>query len=164
LLARLPWTKPATATLPKVARINKDRRAHIERVVAMILARGEPTQFAYEATCRHAVRSRLCLAGWRWTDADEVAAGVVAAALKRIGAQRPTWKQGQHEWTQDGYGPIERTRCVRCNGPLPVGCWKFCCQPCAVNHHHRLEFLQSLQDGAAYDAVVQQVSFWRNTK
>jgi hypothetical protein len=151
-------------SVPKVVRINKDRRAHIVRVVAEVLARAEPTAFAFEAVCRYAIRSRLCLAGWRWADADDMPAGIVAAALKKVGAQRPTWKQGQQEWTQDGYGPIERTRCVRCNGRLPEGCWKFCCHPCAVNHHHRLEFLQSLEDGAAYDAVVQKIALWRNVR
>lgn len=164
MLARLPWTPPAAATPSKRVQINKDRRAHLVRVVGAILARAEPTPFVLEATCRHAIRSRLCLLGWTWAKADDMAAGIVRDGLCRIGAKRPSWKQGQPEWTQDGYSPIGRTLCVRCKGKLPQGHRKFCGQLCAVSHHHRMEFLQSLESGAAYDAVVQKVSFWRNTK
>lgn len=163
MLARLPWTRPAPMrAMPK--KLNRDRRAHIVRIVAGILAMAEPTKFTFEATCRHALRSRLCLAGWRWADADDAAAGIVSDALRSVGAQRPTWKEGQPEWTQDGHSPIERTACVRCRKRLPEGRKKFCCQLCASNHHHRLAFLQSIENGAAYDAVVQNVTLWRNTR
>src|SRR5690606_9768308 len=55
MLARTPR---AVLSKQKRTKINKDRRAHMVRVVAAVLATGEPTYFAFEATCRHAIRSR----------------------------------------------------------------------------------------------------------
>jgi hypothetical protein len=161
MLARLPWTPTVPVAKPKAARINKDRRAHIVRVIAAILVAGEPTKFAFEATCRHAVRSRLCLAGWRWSDADDMAADIVAMALRRIGAQRPTWQQGQPEWAQEGFAPILRTRCVRCRSPLPEGHLKFCSQLCGGAHFDTMNRVKEAEDTAAYDLVVQRLTFWR---
>lgn len=86
--------------------------------VAAILRQGEPTVFAFEAACRHGLRIRLIFEGWRWADADSTAAEIVATALRRVGAQRPTWYQGQPEYTQEGYAPSARTLCARCGGPM----------------------------------------------
>lgn len=104
-------------------------------LVTRIVRQAEPTPFAAEASCRHGLRAGLCLRGWRWPLADAVAADLVAGALRRIGARRPTWKEGQPEWTQDGALPIERERCVRCRKPLPDGHWKFCGRVCSDAYH-----------------------------
>lgn len=164
MLARLPWTPPpAAAALPKVVRINKDRRAHIINVVAAILVTGRPTRFAFEATCRHVIRSRLCLCGWRWIDADEMAAGIVKEGLRQICARRPTWQQGQPEWAQDGFAPILRTRCVRCHTPLPEGHTKYCSDVCGQAHFDNQARIQAAEEGQAYDLVVQRLTFWRRS-
>ena len=65
--------------------------------VTRILKTGEPTKFEFEAACRHGIRKHLILRGWRWADADNAAAQVVAKALHRIGAERPSWADGQPE-------------------------------------------------------------------
>lgn len=161
MLARLPWTQPVAVKLPKVVRINKDRRAYILRVITGILAQAEPTPFALEATCRHAIRSRLCLRGWTWAKSDEMAAGIIRDALKRIGAQRPTWKQGQPEWTTEGFAPIQRTRCVRCRTPLPEGHTKFCSQLCGQAHFDNQSRILAAAEGEAYFLVVQRLGNWR---
>lgn len=80
-------------------KLNPDRRKHFVSLVARVLASGAPTYFEHEASCRHGLRVRFILEGSCWADADALAADIVASALHRIGAQRPTWLQGQREWT-----------------------------------------------------------------
>lgn len=156
MLSRLPWTPaPEAATKPKLRRINKDRRKHLMEKVAAILKAGDPTPFAFEATCRHALRSRLCLAGWGWADADAVANDIVQVALLRIGAKRPSWAEGQPEYAQNGAGAqIERTRCIRCRSKLPEGHHKFCSDLCAGAHHSHLDRIRGAEEVVAYDRIV----------
>jgi hypothetical protein len=61
----------------------------------LLLARGGKTPLAFEGFVRHRIRSSLCEKGWPWPTADAVAALVVRTALRRLGAQRPTWEQAQ---------------------------------------------------------------------
>ena len=61
---------------------------------------------------------------------------MVGAALGRIGAERPSWKEGQPELTQDGHSPYLRTRCIRCGWKLPDGHLKFCSAFCAKSFHN----------------------------
>jgi hypothetical protein len=140
----------------KPRKLNQRKQQHLVTAVAVILDRGEPTQFALEATCRHALRSRLCLQGWRWAEADAVAFDIVAKALRRAGAQRPTWAEGQPEHLQNFSGAmIARTRCVRCRKTLPDGHWKFCGSTCSTMHFRMLQRLQVATEGDAYDRVSQ---------
>ncbi|WP_206453869.1 hypothetical protein [Aurantimonas marina] len=111
--ARQPTPKP------KPRKINRDRRRRLVENTIEILKTGQPTPFTYEAACRHGLRSAFCSDGWTWRDADATALDIVATALRFIGAKRPTWMEGQPEHTQEGFSPIERTRCVRCGGNMP---------------------------------------------
>lgn len=95
------------------------RRAVIIGEVVRILDCGRSSKFEYEASCRHGLRAGLCLQGEAWSAADKFAGEVVMEALRRIGARRPTWQEGQPEWAQDGYAPIERYYCERCGNPIP---------------------------------------------
>ncbi|OYW60375.1 MAG: hypothetical protein B7Z40_20110 [Bosea sp. 12-68-7] len=131
-------TKPAPITLagpqprkPKAKRVTEAyRRALIEQTIA-IMRKGEPSVFAFEGFMRHGIRSGLCLRGWSWREADDVAADVVGTALARLGAKRPTWQQAQPEWTQEGVLLIDRERCVNCGWQLPDGHRKYCSSRCA---------------------------------
>src|SRR3546814_953966 len=78
------------------------------------MSRSEPTAFSLEGELRHRLRSSLCRQGADWILADLLAAAIVEDALRKVGAQRPTWQQGQPEWTQEGVIYIQRTRCIRC--------------------------------------------------
>ena len=90
MLSRLPWKpKPAVKAKPKL------HREPIIKAIARILDAGEPTKFAFEASCRHGLRSRLCLEGMAWAPADKFAGEVIKEALHRIGAARPSWLEGQ---------------------------------------------------------------------
>jgi hypothetical protein len=117
------------------------QRAEMVRRVAEILNDPDaPSRFAHEGAVRHGLRSAFCLAGAKWEIADVMAASIVSAALVSIGARRPTWQEGQAEWTQDGVIVVERTTCARCAGPMPEDarqgtryCSKLCRQ--AVHNH-----------------------------
>jgi hypothetical protein len=116
------------------SKLGRDRTRTIGEKVAAIMKEAEPTPFAAEGPCRHGIRSSLCLQGWSWAAADMIAADIVAAALNMARARRPTWGEGQPEWTQPGALPIERERCIRCRKPLPEGHWKFCSTVCGSAH------------------------------
>ena len=105
----------------------------IEAVVKIIrhgMEAGAPSKFAFEASCRHGIRSGLCLDGWRWNEADAAASDVVSRALAITGATLPTWQQGQPEWTQHGVLAVEREACVRCKRPLSGNQAKYCSTMC----------------------------------
>jgi hypothetical protein len=112
-------TRPIIVTKVKPRQLNKDKRRHLVATVLAILESGTPTKFAYEASCRYGLRRTFCVEGWPFHEADATAADIVSTALRRIGAQRPTWQQGQPEWQQFGYAPVEYTRCLHCGGAIP---------------------------------------------
>lgn len=115
----LKKARAPVATIRVHKKLNTDRRKHLVITVANILRTGNPTPFAFESSCRHGVRSGLCLDGWSWREADQAATEVVEAALKRIGGTRPTWWQGQPESAAEGLTFIERTFCECCGGKMP---------------------------------------------
>lgn len=132
--------KRAEAELSRPAKRRKlpreRRRVLIGRVLDVMRV-GLPTYFAFEGSCRAGLRSEFCLQGYAWAEADATAMDIVATALRFLGAQRPTWQQGQPEWTEDGFSPIERTRCVHCGGSLPEGHTKFCDSVCSIAHRRQ---------------------------
>lgn len=148
----------ALVTLPGLQEKRKKRKAdqtYRRRLIdqaAAIMRRGEPSAFAFEGFMRHGLRAGLCLRGWSWADADDMAADIVRSALHQIGAKRPTYQQGQPEWTQDGIILIQRERCVRCGGSLSEFQRKFCSRLCHSAHHadlHRRFAAEQLE--AVYD-------------
>lgn len=146
------------AAKAKPLRINKAKSRRLINIVAAILREGEPTKFAMEAACRHGLRSALCLKGIKWAQADAIAADIVAAALRQIGAVRPTWQQGQPEWAQDGHNPIERERCRQCNGKLPDDDYRdrrvFCSSTCRTNWHMAVYRRATIADDVAREFII----------
>jgi len=121
-------------------KLNRNKREHLVSTVALMLKQGQPTRFAFEGACRHGVRSSLCLQGWAWCDADAAAASVVSAALNRIGAERPTWAQGQPGYTEEGFAPVQYTRCVHCHSNIgdEVVSGKFCSELCRNANYQQI--------------------------
>ncbi|PTE15990.1 hypothetical protein [Pseudogemmobacter blasticus] len=101
--------------------------------------------FGLEGPLRHGIRADLCLQGWHWHDADQMARELMDEAFKAVRATRPSWNEGQREWTVEAGTLIERTRCAHCGKPLPEGHHKFCRTTCANVYHSRLS---RLKDGA----------------
>ena len=165
MLSRLSWT-PATPK-PKAKdrrRLTKDRRRQLVDAMMAVLREGESSMFEFEASCRHGLRASLCLKGWGWTEADELSAAIVNSALHLIGAVRPTWGEGQPEWTQNGSGAlIARTRCIRCRRRLEETQAKFCSALCGNAHHMALSSIREARGALAYDLAVAGArrSWWK---
>lgn len=134
MLARTPF-KAAERIRAEAKRLNRARKEALRDRIAAMMREVEPTPFAVEGPCRAGIRSSLCLQGWKWADADMAAAEIVTGALRIVGAARPTWYQGQPEYTQPGALPVQRDTCKRCLGPLPEGYWVFCSAECRKWHH-----------------------------
>jgi predicted nucleic acid-binding Zn ribbon protein len=115
----------------RTKKLSKARREAIVELVAHLMRRAVPTPFRLEAPARAAIRARLCMSGWSWGQADAAADEAVQAALARVGAKRPTWKEGQPEFTQEAVLPLLREFCVRCGKPLPEENYKYCGPVCA---------------------------------
>lgn len=135
MLARTPAKSLRDAARERDKRLSRDRAKSIRDKIVIIMRHVEPTAFAAEGPCRHGIRASLCLQGWKWANADAVAAEIVAAALNIAGAKRPNWYEGQPEYTQPGALPILRERCIQCRKPLPEGHYKFCSKTCSDGYH-----------------------------
>lgn len=103
----------------------------LARVIRMAFAAGATgSLWGLEGPLRAGIRSDLCLQGWRWRDADDMAREILDEAFRIVRALRPSWNDGQPEWTVEAGTLIERTRCVRCGKPLPEENHKFCSVIC----------------------------------
>ncbi|MDP5306391.1 hypothetical protein [Paracoccus spongiarum] len=166
----LVMTPAAKAMLRKERRRERDamrgklgetrHRALVDRLAKTIRTEREAgriaTLFNLEGPLRHAIRSKLCLQGWRWSDADAMARDLLDATFIRLGANRPSWNEGQPEWLIDGGGLIGRLVCARrgCDRPLPEGHRKFCGKLCRDAHHTSIERLLRAGENAALDMAV----------
>lgn len=163
MLARVPWTPKLRHQAPR-KRLTKEKRRQLVDAMTAILREGESSKFEFEASCRHGLRTSLCLKGWSWGEADETAAAIVHRALNIIGAVRPTWYEGQPEWTQNDSGAlIARTRCIRCRHRLEETQAKFCSKLCAGAHHMALSSIREARGVQAYDLAVNGArrSWWK---
>ncbi len=143
----------------KNRRLNPDRRKHFVSLTARIMRAAKDegkaaTLLNFEGPCRHALRSRFCLEGWKWRDADTTANDIVQAALIRVGAERPDWEEGQPEYSQTGAGAlIERTLCVRCHTPLEGHQRKYCSVLCKNVHGNLIRRRRDADETRAYDLI-----------
>ena len=115
------------------------------------------TLFGLEGPLRHGIRSDLCLQGWRWRDADAMARELLDMAFMVVRATRPSWNEGQPEWTTPANTLIKRTRCVRCHGPLPEEHFKFRRDLCRINHHDRLARLRQAGEDLAVVMAIRTI-------
>ena len=127
----------------------------LEGVIRLAFEAGATaTLFGLEGPLRHELRSALCLQGWRWPDANAMACDLMDDAFRRVNATRPTWNEGQLEWTVEAGTLIERTRCVHCHKPLPEGHHKFCNHLCAQNYHRRTHRRRYQTEASAINMAV----------
>lgn len=79
----------------------------------------------------------------------------MAGALRRVRAVRPTWYEGQREWTVSAGDLIQRTRCIKCHKALPEGHFKYCGRLCAQSHFKQMENLRNGNE----DTVIAMVTW-----
>jgi len=113
---------PVTLAGPKTRKILKGRKRDAVISEAMDRLRDwRMSAFEQEGPVRTALRSGLCLAGRGWQRSDDEAAAIVGEGLARLGAERPSWREGQPEYgnterdEKAREAMVERTRpCRRC--------------------------------------------------
>lgn len=115
--------------LPRLFKGN--RKKHVLSELGTIMGDWVMTPFENEGRMRAAIRSSLCLAGHRWDRSDREAELLVAEILRRMGAQRPSWLEGQPHYT------ATPDRCAWCEGPIEDADIRpgkrFCSAECARN-------------------------------
>lgn len=111
--------------------IKGDRRTHVVDQVVALLKAFTSSPFQHEGALRAGIRSALCMAGHRWALADLEAEAIVAEGLRRIGAVRPSWAEGQWthtdspdfcSWCRKPMDDVERTRGQRFCSPHCARC------------------------------------------
>ena len=114
------------------------------------------TPLGYEGAFLHALRGSLILRyGLSWVVAHAEARQIVGEGLSRAGGKRPTWAEGQPEYTIQGGSITERTRCVNCGAPLEPQQKKFCSQLCGGNYNRRLALLREADEHQTARLMVQ---------
>lgn len=98
------------------------KRTNIVNGLAATMRMARPTPFACEGPMRAGLRAALCELGHGWARADIEAIELIGAALRQVGARRPSWIDGQPEHVH------EHDDCLRCGGPLDPASmdpWRF---------------------------------------
>lgn len=130
----------------------------IAGVIRVAFLSGEISSlFGLEGTLRASLRADLCLKGWRWRDAHRAASDIVGGAHSLLGAERPSWYQGQPEYILAPGVLIERVRCQRCHKRLPKERPKFCSDICRQGYHERLSRIRAAADGDAADLAIKSI-------
>lgn len=129
----------------------------LARVIRLAFEAGATgSLWGLEGPLRAGIRADLCLQGWRWREADEMARELLAEAFRTVRATRPTWNEGQLEWTVEAGTLIERTRCVRCHKPLPEGHHKYCGEVCSSAHRAYIRRASMATEATAYEIATRQ--------
>ena len=119
-MIRQPETQPI---------FKKDKRRHLIENVMNMFGDWRLSRFEREASVRTGLRSELCLSGYDWKRSDDEAAVIVAEAFRLLGAARPSWQEGQWEYT------ISRDYCAWCHSPIDdedrTDGQRFCSPHCA---------------------------------
>lgn len=106
------------------------KREHLISRTMDLLKDWRLSPFEHEGAVRAGLRSGLCLQGFAWRLSDFEAASLVEAGLTRMGAERPTWEQGQPDYTDSP------DFCSWCRGPLDdetrTRSQRFCSAECAA--------------------------------
>lgn len=127
-LAASEKRRDVPVTLPKLSiqrprKLSRAKHDSILDSIVRVLKSYTFSKFEYEGPCISGLRTALCLDGWSFPDADRVAREIVETGLRRIGAVRPTWGEGQPDFT--GYSETGRTRCIRCATEIPEERFRF---------------------------------------
>ncbi len=115
---------------PKAKIQNEAKRKHLISRVIDGMRDWRCTPFENEGPMRAGLRSGFCSMGHGWGDADKEADVVISHALRRIGAVRPTWDEGQPSHTDSP------DFCSWCRGPMDdedrTRGQRFCSAECAA--------------------------------
>ena len=115
-----------------------ETRQRVVDDVTEILRGWRSTPFEHEGSLLAGLRSALCSRGHGWARADAEVRQVVAEGLRRLGAKRPTWEEGQWQHTDSP------DYCSWCKAPMDemdrTRGQRFCSAECAKNTLERRSF------------------------
>ena len=94
--------------------VGEKRKTAVARTVEL-LRNWHQSPFENEGSTVAGFRSALCINGHPWTSSDREAHAIVAEALSILGAERPTWLQGQRHYSEP------RENCKWCSCELEPG-------------------------------------------
>lgn len=134
------------------------RRAIIVAAICQVIREDwregrNPTLLNHEGALWAALRSGLCLEGLPWAEADHEARDMLQLAFAKTGAKRPTWQQGQREFTEAGVIRETRLRCAQCDAPLEPEQKTFCSRRCADAHKARRYYQDNIETLRAIQRV-----------
>lgn len=130
---------------------NRDQRQHMLSLAVHQLQEWQLSPFQHEGAVRAGLRSELCLKSFRWNVADQAAAALVAEALAKMGAKRPSWDEGQRHYVEP------RENCAWCQAPLPDDMAqgefrkRFCSEVCARSALQHWDF----ESRSLYDRTME---------
>lgn len=105
--------RPITLASQKPKQIFRGKdRDHVVNEALNVMRDWRSTPFEYEGPVRAGLRSALCMKGHGWAISDHEAGEIVREGLRRIGATRPTWDQGQRYYSDP------RENCRWCYAPI----------------------------------------------
>ncbi|KQY21030.1 hypothetical protein [Rhizobium sp. Root483D2] len=130
--------------------IRGDRRERVVGEVMDVLKDWRLSHFENEAPCRYGLRAALCLDGHSWPTADVEADLVVQEALSLIGAERPSWAEGQWAYT------VPRENCAWCSIAIDADGQangdRFCSVMCATSSFESRVY----KEGALVDGLMRR--------
>lgn len=91
-----------TAAPPPTRILRGEKRKHVLHKIMDVMRDWRWSPFEHEATCVHGLRSGFCLQGNGFRAAEAEAMALVGEAINLLGLKRPTWEQGQPDWTTIG--------------------------------------------------------------
>lgn len=98
------------------------------------------TPMGFEGAFWHALRGGLILRyGLSWAAANAEAGAIVGEGLRQAGGKRPSWREGQPEWT-DGANVRNRDVCANCEKPLEPDQRVYCSKTCYAAHKARMDY------------------------
>lgn len=146
-------TAPAPSKQPRI--FKGEKREHALQRTLAIIRNWRSSPFEYEGAARAAIRSALCLQGYSWARSDHEAAALVAEALQMMGAERPSWAEGQPEYL------IPPDHCRGCAGPLDeeqkASRIPFCSIECARNARQRWGFERRAKEDERYNEITEAI-------
>lgn len=134
------------------------KRSKLITLTAKIMGGWTFSPFQHEASCRHGLRSALCLDGAPWGTAEAEAKAIVSGALALLEVRRPTWEQGQREYV------IAAEDCNWCGRPLDPDHIRarFCSPECGRSALEHRNYERTAKDDLVRQAAYAMVRKGRN--
>lgn len=131
-----------------------EKRKHIVNRVMDILSDWRFSPFEHQASCVYGLRAAMCRQGIKWLSAHNEAMALVSDALRELGAELPSWQEGQREYV------IAAENCNWCGNELDPALQqgarrgRFCSVMCARSALRSRDYQVSASNSAIGRAAI----------